>query len=249
MTIAISGRKITSPEDFARFSSIESPAPNNLFLAKKRSMKQAIYPFLSYEFTAPPASFTHEGYGVTLNEINRPYSTPIVDVTGGKSLRCSFEFVIVDDGFQIPIDTKILLIQEIANYGIPVDFDNVHPALGTPLWYIDSITFSHTRINIDGNTAAASCNMSLIEFRSRSQKMILLPRFSYGKFKPTGKPPKPNTNNGVPWNDPDSFKIYIAALQGEDPVAARWTAYAFSERNKFNTQNARDAANASRYAR
>ena len=91
--------------------------------------------------------------------------------------------------------------------------------------------------------------MSLIEFRSRSQKMILLPRFSYGKFKPTGKPPKPNTNNGVPWNDPDAFKIYIAELQGKDPVAARWTAYAFAERNKFNAQNARDAANASRYAR
>jgi hypothetical protein len=244
MAISISGRTVTSPEDFARFSNIISPPPNNLFLAKKRSMKQAIYPFLSYEFTAPPASFTHEGYGVTLNEINRPYSTPIVDVTGGKSLRCSFEFVIVEDGFQVPIDTKILLIQEIANYGIPVDFDNVHPALGTPLWYIDSITFSHTRINIDGNTAAASCNMSLIEFRSRSQKMILLPRFSYGKFKPKGKPGKPNTNNGVPWDDVEALKAYIAALRQTDPVAARWTAYAAAERNKSKTKKAQDAADA-----
>ena len=229
MTIAISGRKVTSPEDFARFSNIIPPPPNNIFLAKKRSMKQAIYPFLSYEFKAPPSSFTHEGYGVTLNEINRPYSTPIVDVTGGKSLRCSFEFVIVEDGFQVPIDTKILLIQEIANYGIPVDFDNVHPALGTPLWYIDSITFSHTRINIEGNTAAASCNISLVEFHSRSQKMILLPRFNYGKFKPPGKPPKPDTD-GVPWDDPDAMRAYIAKLGNSslatDREAARWTALA-----------------------
>jgi len=221
MTIAISGRKVTSPEDFARFSNIISPPPNNIFLAKKRSMKQAIYPFLSYEFKAPPSSFTHEGYGVTLNEINRPYSTPIVDVTGGKSLRCSFEFVIVEDGFQVPIDTKILLIQEIANYGIPVDFDNVHPALGTPLWYIDSITFSHTRINIEGNTAAASCNISLVEFRSRSQKMILLPRFNYGKFKPPGKPPKTDTD-GINWNDTADILENIARLRTSDSEAARW---------------------------
>lgn len=227
MPIAISGRSVVESNEFERLSKIKMSTPTNLFQSKTRSMSQAISPFLKYEFRFAPSSFTHEGYGVSFNEINRPYSTPVVDVTGGKALRCSFEFVLAEDGFSRPVDIEIQLLQEIANYGIPVDFDNVHEALATPLWYIDNMSFTHTRINSDGQTSAASCNLSLIEFRPRSQKMILLPRFNYGKFKPPGKPGKPPTDNTVPWDDPKGLTDYILGLKSTGNTdAARWTALA-----------------------
>lgn len=242
MQIAISGRSVVDSDEFSRIARYPQTVPNNMFAPKLRTMRQAISPFLTYEFTFPPSTFTHEGYGVTLNEITRPYSTPIVDVTGGKALRCSFEFAIaakpggtnalINDGFTISIDKEIQLLHEIANYGIPVDFDNVHDALSTPLWNIDNISFSHTRINSDGHTTAASCSISLVEFTPRSQKMILLPRFLYGKFQPPGKPP----------NVPDQTKLFndIAKLEAEikanqlvgDKAAARWNALALAELKK-----------------
>jgi hypothetical protein len=235
MPIAISGRQVVDSAEFARLTRIARSAPSNLFVARKRSMRQAVAPYLSYEFTFPPSTFTHDGYGVTLNEINRPYSTPVIDITGGKALRASFEFVIADalDGFSLPIDKDLTLLHEIANYGVPVDFDNVHDALATPLWYIDNISFSHTRINADGATTAAQCTMSLVEFRPRSQKMILLPRFKYGDVKPPGKPPKTPPDGGT---SPDDVKALADALAANKAAgntdAARWYALALANANK-----------------
>jgi len=224
MPIAISGRQVVDSAEFARLTRIARSAPSNLFMARKRSMRQAVAPYLSYEFTFPPSTFTHDGYGVTLNEINRPYSTPVIDVTGGKALRASFEFVIADalDGFSLPIDKDLTLLHEIANYGVPVDFDNVHDALATPLWYIDNISFSHTRINADGATTAAQCTMSLVEFRPRTQKMILLPRFKYGKIKPPGKPPKTPPAGNNPDDVAEIIRNLATARAAGDIEGVRW---------------------------
>jgi hypothetical protein len=50
---------------------------------------------LSYTFQAPPSQFQLEGFGAEINELKRPYSLPIADITGGKLRRLSFEFAIV----------------------------------------------------------------------------------------------------------------------------------------------------------
>jgi hypothetical protein len=226
MAIAISGRDVVGSSDFERLTKVratlESNARNgnttkNDFMPKVRAMRQVTSPFLKYEFIFPPTTFTHEGYGITLNEINRPYSVPVIDTTGGKALRCSFEFVIASrlDGFFIPIDSEIKLLQEFANYGIPVDFDNVHESLSTPHWYIDNISFSHTRINTDGQTTAAQCTLSLVEFKPRSNKMILLPRFKYGKFKPEQKKKPTDDKTG----NKDDTAAQIAALRAAGQYA------------------------------
>lgn len=197
MPISISGRTVSDASDFERLSKIKAAlessagegSTRNLFTSATRLMRQVAPPSQEYEFTFPPGTFNHEGYGVTFNEINRPYSTPIIDAMGGKALRASFEFVIASrlDGFIVAVDSEIKVLQEFANYGIPVEFINVHEALATPHWYIDNISFSHTRINNEGQTTAAQCTMSLIEFIPRRKTMIMLPRFQYGKFTPTKK--------------------------------------------------------------
>ena len=194
MPISISGRQVVDSNEFQKLIKIKSQLEqgvgqgngSNLFQSATRIMQQVSYPFQQYEFTFPPSSFSHEGYGVELNEIQRPYSTPIVDPTGGRSLRASFEFVIASrlDGFIVSVDSEIKVLQEFANYGVPVEFINVHEALATPHWYIDNISFSHTRLNNNGQTTAAQCSISLVEYISRSKKMILLPKFRFGKFNP-----------------------------------------------------------------
>ena len=174
-------------------------------------MQQITDPFLRYDFDFPPVTVTHEGYGIGINEIERPYSIPIIDVTGGKSLRCSFEFTIAiqNDGFTNPIDNKIRLLQDIGNSGVPVEFYNVHESLSIPKWYIDSISFTHARLNTLGQTTAASCSVSLIEFVPKQKTMILLPRFSYGKFNPTKKKTTTDSNQ----KEIDDIKAAIASLQ------------------------------------
>lgn len=235
MPIAISGRDVSGAADFERLSKIRASleaangqgATRNLFTVATRLMRQVAPPGQSYEFNFPPSTFNHEGYGVTLNEINRPYSTPIIDPTGGKALRASFEFVIASrlDGFIISIDSEIKILQEFANYGIPVEFINVHDALATPHWYIDNISFAHTRINNDGQTTAAQCTMSLVEFIPRRKTMIMLPRFQYGKFSPKKKTKTDNdTDNSK--NDTKAAiqaKIDIARQEGNWQLVATLT--------------------------
>lgn len=195
-------------------------------IASQRVMMQIAYPGWDYAFAIPPGQINHEGYGITLNEINRPYLTPLIDVTGGKALRASFEFPIVArqiknrqllDGLETSIDAEILLLQEFANFGVPVQFQNMHPALSTPTWYIDNITFNHARIGVTGLTAQATCQISLIEFVTRSNKMILLPRFSYGKFDPTKKKTTTDETGGGGTNDP----AYTLSLAEEDARKVR----------------------------
>lgn len=180
-----------------------------------REMRQLVAPGLSYEFIYPPTSFTHTGYGSTLNEINRPYSLPIIDITAGKAERCSFEFLmappkrknvitdtagnkttsIYQDFFE-SVDDQIKFIQTMADYAIPIEFVNVHPALSIPKWHIDDITITHGRQNTKSATTSATCSLSLIQFIPRSKTMILLPRFQYGKFKPKDKIKPPVTPSG-----------------------------------------------------
>jgi len=204
MALSISGRAIpsnipnTSPTSLIQVG-IDGQSGNTLSagdVSAQRVMQQISAPNWGYQFSVPPGQVNHEGYGINLNEIARPYLTPLIDVTGGKALRASFEFPIIArqlsntqllDGYATSVDREILSLQEFANYGIPVQFQNMHPALSTPTWYIDNLTFNHSRIGLTGETAQALCQISLIEFISKSTKMILLPRFSYGKFTPIQK--------------------------------------------------------------
>lgn len=211
MALSISGRPVPSnipnvgAVKISRLERTDSAGNSVVALAETvvRSMQQIAAPFWDYAFSVPPGQVNHEGYGVNLNEINRPYLTPMIDVTSGKALRASFEFPVVArqltnrellDGFASSVDSEILLLQEFANYGVPIQFTNMHPALTTPAWYIDNISFNHSRIAVSGETAQAICQMSLIEFVPKTTRLILLPRFSYGKFTPIQKtdkkPPK-----------------------------------------------------------
>lgn len=212
MPLAISGRQI--PEtDLSQSAYVSKDSARNIVSSKRetRVMQQITDPFLRYDFDFPPVTITHEGYGIGINEIERPYSVPIVDVTGGKSLRCSFEFTIArqNDGFTNPIDNKIKLLQDIGNSGVPVEFYNVHESLSIPKWYIDSISFTHARLNTLGQTTAASCSISLIEFVPKQKTMILLPRFSYGKFNPKKKTDPPPTDP----KEIDEVEVALKELQ------------------------------------
>lgn len=139
---------------------------------------------LEYVFLFAPASFTHEGYGVNLNQIPRPYLSPLVDITSGNARKASFEFTIVqqEDSFFKSVDDEIQLVQTFADNGIPVNFNGVHAQLNELSWYIESATFTHNRANLDGATTAATCAISLTEFTAYNKKLILLPRFKYGKI-------------------------------------------------------------------
>ena len=214
MALSISGRPVPSniPNvaaiKISRVERVDSSGTSVVAVSEKivRVMQQIAAPFWDYAFSVPPGQVNHEGYGVNLNEINRPYLTPMIDVTSGKALRASFEFPVVArqltnkellDGFASSVDSEILLLQEFANYGVPVQFTNMHPALTTPAWYIDNISFNHSRIAISGETAQAICQMSLIEFVPKTTRLILLPRFSYGKFTPIQKKKNTDDKRGV----------------------------------------------------
>ena len=214
MALSISGRPVPSniPNvaaiKISRVERVDSSGTSVVAVSEKvvRAMQQIAAPFWDYAFSVPPGQVNHEGYGVNLNEINRPYLTPMIDVTSGKALRASFEFPVVArqltnkellDGFASSVDSEILLLQEFANYGVPVQFTNMHPALTTPAWYIDNISFNHSRIAISGETAQAICQMSLIEFVPKTTRLILLPRFSYGKFTPIQKKKNTDDKRGV----------------------------------------------------
>ena len=98
MALSISGRPVPAniPKagavKISRLERTDSAGTSVVALAETigRSMQQISAPFWDYSFSVPPGQVNHEGYGVTLNEINRPYLTPLVDVTSGKSLRASF---------------------------------------------------------------------------------------------------------------------------------------------------------------
>jgi hypothetical protein len=165
------------------------------------SSKSGQKPF-EYSFLYAPASFTHEGYGVNLNEIQRPYLAPIIDIVGGKARKASFQFVIVDqdDGFTNSVDDEIAYVQAFADNGIPVSFNSVHAQLDDSFWYIDNMTFTHSRANLSGKTVSAQCDVSLTEYLPSTQKLIQLPRFKYGNITQITK--KKSTTEGVGPNDP-----------------------------------------------
>jgi hypothetical protein len=202
--------------------------------SKLRSMQQITSPTqgkspMEYVFFYPPQSFTHEGYGLNLNQIPRPYMVPIVDPLAGNARKASFEFSImaqldlfrstdnvyvdtVGDAFQFSADDEIAIIQAFADNAIPVVFNNVHQQLQEVAWYIESVTFNHNRTIKDGNTTAATCNISLVEFTSTNKKLILLPRFKYGNITQTTK--KGVTTNPVIPDAQANADAAIAAVRG-----------------------------------
>jgi hypothetical protein len=192
MALSVTGREIQSSV-FSGVDTINSPR-QRLYGSELRSMNQinavnsALKP-LEYIFLYAPASFTHEGYGVNLNEIQRPYLSPLIDVVGGKARKASFQFVIVDrdDGFTTAIDDEIALVQQFADNGIPVNFNSVHKQLDESFWYIDNMNFTHQRSTLTGQTASAQCDISLTEYIPSVKKLIQLPRFKYGNITQTTK--------------------------------------------------------------
>ena len=224
MALSVTGRPIAA----SAFTGVNQIGlgRKNKYGSELRSMNQISSsrpgqkPF-EYSFMYAPASFTHEGYGVNLNEIQRPYLSPIIDVTGGKARKASFQFVIVSiqklqstkitksadgvvtklvtnleesDGFTASIDDEISYVQAFADNGIPVSFNSVHKQLDSSLWYIDNMTFTHSRSNLEGKTVSAQCDVSLTEYLPSSKNFIQLPRFKYGNItqitkKTTTTPP------------------------------------------------------------
>lgn len=229
-----------------------------------RSMEQILAPNLKFNFTAPPASFTHEGYGGEFNEINRPYNIPLVDVLGAKSRKVSFEFPIIQsiltpltqmiapgardplgydkdgipksnsplskivynpavaittsiltyDNFWWDIEDQILRLETITDMATPIAFTNFHDSLTSSYWYIDNITFTHTRANIQGKTVSATCNISLLEYMPANKKFILLPRISYQTYNARGKAKK--TKNATAVSDSDYWLADIVAREAEE---------------------------------
>lgn len=192
MALSVSGREIQS----SVWSGVDkiNKSREKLYGSELRSMGQinavnsALKP-LEYIFLYAPASFTHEGYGLNLNEIQRPYLTPIIDVVGGKARKASFQFVIVDrfDGFTTSVEDEIALVQQFADNGIPVNFNFVHRQLDDSFWYIDNMNFTHARSNLTGATVTAQCDISLTEYLPSTKKLIQLPRFKYGNITQTTK--------------------------------------------------------------
>jgi hypothetical protein len=186
------------------------PAEPASTLPEWRTMYMMAPPGYEYVFPVAPASFNVEGFGAELSEIPRPYNIPLVDIKAGKSRRVSFEFLVVKrangdsweyiNNFYASIEDEIKRIQLIADMGMPVGFDNINAILSENYWYIDNITFNYTRDNRTGATVSAQCNISLIEYKPLRQKFILLPKFRYGKFPTTKKPP--TTTGGEGFNDP-----------------------------------------------
>lgn len=191
-----------------------------------RTMYMMAPPGYEYVFSVAPGSFTVEGFGAELSELPRPYNIPIVDIKGGKSRRVSFEFLIVKratgtnweyiNNFYASIESEIKQLQLITDMGMPVGFDNVNAIMRENYWYIDNLTFTYTRDNRTGETVSASCNISLIEYKPLRQKFILLPKFRYGKFPTTKKPPTKIPGTGV--NDPAYWreKARLAAIAAKE---------------------------------
>jgi hypothetical protein len=212
VAISVTGRQVQSSV-FSGVDTINSPR-QKLYGSELRSMNQinavnASLKPLEYIFLYAPASFTHEGYGVNLNEIQRPYLSPLIDVVGGKARKASFQFVIVDrdDGFTTAIDDEIALVQQFADNGIPVNFNSVHKQLDESFWYIDNMTFTHQRSTLTGQTASAQCDIALTEYLPSTKKLIQLPRFKYGNITQT-------TKAGVTATviDPDDVKAALALV-------------------------------------
>lgn len=178
-----------------------------------RQKNQDAVKALYYEFHFGISTFTHDSSGVLYTEIPRPLNTPLVDPTSQKLERCSFEFLIAlpYDSLEGSVDSHITLLQDFANEALPVSFSNVHSALGSRDWNIDSITFQITRVNNSGNATAVTCNISLVEHTARSERFVELPKFTYEI--PKGVSLGDNSGTGGPTGNEGATGI-IHKMQG-----------------------------------
>lgn len=84
------------------------------------------------------------------------------------------------DGVVSSIEDQLERLQFIVDTGIPVGFENLSSHIEGYSWLIDDMKWSFTRDDSTGQTVAATCNMSFIEYRPARQRFILMPRFAYG---------------------------------------------------------------------
>lgn len=226
MAITITGREPRNTT-FQRLSALNARRLSDNLAEngpRLRSMQQIIsvppYPEpLEYLFLYAPASFTHEGYGVELSAIPRPFLVPIVDVVGGNARKASFDFTVVNrnDGYFDDVDDEIRFIQTFADNGVPVTFNNMHKQLNELAWYIESLTFTHNRQNLLGYTVAATCAVSLVEFTKTNKKLILLPRFKFGSITAVTKDATTNPNSNPDFQaNADKHISTTAKLKFED---------------------------------
>jgi hypothetical protein len=171
---------------------------------------------LQYEFHFGISTFTHDSSGVLYTEIPRPLNLPLVDATSQKLERCSFEFLIAVpyDSLGSSIDSHITLLQDFANEARPVQFYNVHSALATKTWNIDSITFQVTRVNESGQATAVTCNMSLVESIAKTERFIQLPKFTYTIPKGASLSSTTGTGPDGDKTPPDGTTNSIIRIQG-----------------------------------
>jgi len=205
--------RLAKEREATRLGLVAGPA-NVTNQAASESLPRVMYiiapPGYEYRMSFSPSSFNVEGFGAELSEIPRPYNIPLVDIKGGKNRRVSFEFVVARhlDGFYSSVEEEIKQIQLIADMGMPIGFDNINAILRENYWFIDNISFNYTRDNVSGETVAAQCNISLIEYTPLRSSFILLPRFRYGKFPARRKKEDKNNRGGV--NDPDYWRRKMA---------------------------------------
>jgi len=136
----------------------------------------------SFQFPFRPLPIQHEGYGPEMNEVERPYDIPIMDVKSGKLRRFSFDapLTILSDGISKPIDSDFKLLQEMADDAIPVRFIEMPPSISSTNWYIEDLTFNQERMKINGPTTRMSASLSFVEFTPLSSKFVFLQPISYG---------------------------------------------------------------------
>jgi len=136
----------------------------------------------SFQFPFRPLPIQHEGYGPEMNEVERPYDIPIMDVKSGKLRRFSFDapLTILSDGISKPIDSDFKLLQEMADDAIPVRFIDMPPSISSTNWYIEDLTFNQERMKINGPSTRISASLSFVEFAPLSTKFVFLRPISYG---------------------------------------------------------------------
>jgi hypothetical protein len=113
---------------------------------------------------AIPAKFDKDGLMVS----------PPVPATKGQSAWGYY------DGMNNSVEDQMERLQLISDMGIPVGFENMSPQIQAYAWTLDDMKWTLTRDNSIGNTVAATCTMSFIEYRAARQRFILMPRFAYG---------------------------------------------------------------------
>lgn len=157
-----------------------------------------------FQFPFRPLPIQFEGFGLELSEIERPYDVPIVNVKSGKLRRFNFDapLSMFDDGIQDDLESKEVVLRQMADDGIPVRFLKMPPAVTNLNWYITELGITTDRTTVAGAVVRVSASMSFTEFEASKAKFIFLSPISYGV--PTGNTPatvgNAVTGSGAGWD-------------------------------------------------